>query len=105
MALRNSRRNRNSGVSSSQQDERDQVLGNYTVEQTFDPPKIGIVAGQFVKISSQGNHEGHSPAYLCWDDAGQSSIESLEDVTLVDMSAIPPTVDQMRRLLKGLDRS
>lgn len=77
---------------------------NFTDQRIFETPKTAIVRGRLVKVSALGNHEGHSPAYLCWDEAGQSQIESIEDVTMVDLNSLPPSTEQVTELFRNLKR-
>lgn len=92
-------RNRQTG----QQQGGDQYA-NFTDQRIFETPKTAIVRGRLVKVSALGNHEGHSPAYLCWDEQGQSQIESIEDVTMVDLNSLPPSTEQVTELFRNLKR-
>jgi hypothetical protein len=84
--------------------ERNESYENFTDQRIFDPPTPAIVRGRMVKVRALGNHEGHSPAYLCWDEQGQSTIESIDEVTMVDINSLPPSTEQVAELFRSLKR-
>jgi hypothetical protein len=83
--------------------EQTQSRNSFTDQRIFEPPVLCIVRGRLCKAKALGNQEGHSPAYLIWD-RGESRIESLEDVTIVDLDALAPTNDQVMDLFRSLNR-
>ncbi len=104
--LSRKKREGNMAGDTTRRDRRDTQSGNFTDQRLFTQPWLGKVRGQkgYVVVKALGNAEGHSPAYLCENEEGDSMIQSIEDVKRVplDISAIVPTEDQVRRLLDDL---
>lgn len=55
-------------------------------------------SGELVTVIAFGDIPGHSPSYLCVDDAGASSWLSLIDVQITDPKVLPLTPELMARL-------
>ncbi len=77
--------------------------GNYTVERSYDPPKTAIVGGRLVKVASQGNSEGHSPAWQIIDQ-GKPRIVAFDEPTFIDLDMLAPSTEQVLSLLSTLKR-
>lgn len=77
-----------------------QEKANLTDVKLYDIPRCGFWRGRTVTIEGVGNQEGHSPAFLVVDERGQSQIASLNEVTVLGMLLIPPTIEQIQRAVE-----
>ncbi len=56
-----------------------------------------------VKILAIGDQEGKSPVYLCVDETGQSTWQSVQEFTIVDSSALP-SLESLKSLTEANTR-
>lgn len=77
-----------------------QQTGKLTDYREFTTPTLGLARGRSVSVRGIGNQEGHSPVYLLWDEQGQTLIESVNQVTIIDVGALPPATTQIKDLLR-----
>lgn len=94
MALGN--RNRQTGQQQGQQGQQatgqqGEIRSKTQVATAFPIPYLGLVDGQQVKVLAFGDIPGHSPAYLCVDDQGDTQWISMDQVQIIDPNALPLT--------------
>ena len=76
----------------------------FTEQRLYENPPAAIVRGEVVRVAALGNVEGASPAYLCWHGDGHSSIEPIDQVTMIDFNTFPPSAEQVRDVLSKLQK-
>lgn len=64
---------------------------------TFNRSLYGIRQNQQpVKILGVGDEQGKSPVYLTVDERGQSAWQSINEVRIIDMEALPTNTEYFR---------
>jgi hypothetical protein len=82
------------------------ITGNFTLEHTYAKPfLVRTDDGRILKVEHLGNAEGHSPAYLAWDNQNQPVIESVVRCTRLDFDLIAPSREQIEQVLSTLGQS
>lgn len=99
MALRNQNRQRAAGqTQQSGQDLQGQQQVATQAGTAFLAPILARVGNEAVTVIAFGDIPGHSPSYLCVDDAGESSWQSMTDVQIIDPKVLPLTAELMGRI-------
>lgn len=63
---------------------------------------LARVGNEAVNLIAFGDIPGHSPSYLCVDDAGVSNWVSMNEVQIIDAKVLPLTPDLMGRIQNQL---
>jgi hypothetical protein len=81
-----------------------QNIGDFTVEKDFTDRPITVLTddGRILKVQYLGNHAGHSPAYMGWDEENRPVIESVGRCRSLDVNTLPPSRAQVDRLLSQI---
>jgi hypothetical protein len=71
----------------------------------FPTPLHAILKGEPVRILAIGDQAGKSPVYLYNDANGKSTWESVSDFTVIDLNALPITLDALNTAMNAARQS